>query len=69
MIVKKITKPIQLSINDTTKIDVKREMSFILSQKIIEDLFLLGEITLEEYYKITKKNLIIFKPYLYEIMP
>lgn len=58
----------ELDTKSTVKIDVKRDMSFILSQKIIEDLFLLGEITLEEYYEITKKNLIIFKPYLYEIM-
>ncbi|MBF0746342.1 hypothetical protein IR073_01440 [Gemella sp. 19428wG2_WT2a] len=58
-----------LKIKNKENINIKNELIYILSQKIIGDLFILGEISLKEYRKIGKENQKKFKPYLYKIMP
>ncbi|MBF0710679.1 MULTISPECIES: SHOCT domain-containing protein [unclassified Gemella] len=58
-----------LKIKNKENINIKNELIYILSQKIIGDLFILGEISLKEYRKIRKENQKKFKPYLYKIMP
>ena len=44
--------------------DLKAELNFYLSDKFIQDLFLLDEISLEEYRKIRRENIKKFKPIL-----
>ena len=51
-----------------TEIDLKSELNFYLSDKFIQDLFLLDEISLEEYRKIRRVNIKKFKPILSELM-
>ena len=51
-----------------TERDLKAELNFYLSDKIIQDLFLLDEISLEEYRKIRRENIKKFKPILSELM-
>ena len=48
--------------------DLKAELNFYLSDKFIQDLFLLDEISLEEYRKIRRENIKKFKPILSELM-
>ena len=48
--------------------DLKAELNFYLSDKFIQDLFLLDEISLEEYRKIRRVNIKKFKPILSELM-
>ena len=48
--------------------DLKAELNFYLSDKFIQDLFLLDEISLEEYWKIRRENIKKFKPILSELM-
>lgn len=48
--------------------DLKAELNFYLSDKIIRDLFLLDEISLEEYRDIRKENIHTFKPFLSELL-
>ena len=48
--------------------DLKAELSFYLSDKFIQDLFLLDEISLEEYRKIRRENIKKFKPILSELL-
>ena len=48
--------------------DLKAELNFYLSDKIIQDLFLLDEISLEEYRKIRRENIKKFRPILSELL-
>ena len=48
--------------------DLKAELNFYLSDKFIQDLFLLDEISLEEYRKITRENIKKFRPILSKLM-
>lgn len=47
-----------------TERDLKAELNFYLSDKFIQDLFLLDEISLEEYRKIRRENIKKFRPIL-----
>lgn len=51
-----------------TEMDLKAELNFYLSDKFIQDLFLLDEINLEEYRKIRRENIKKFRPILSELM-
>ena len=51
-----------------TERDLKAELNFYLSDKYIQDLFLLDEISLEEYRKIRRENIKKFRPILSELM-
>ena len=51
-----------------TEKDLKGELNFYLSDKFIQDLFLLDEISLEEYRKIRRENIKKFRPILSELM-
>lgn len=51
-----------------TERDLKAELNFYLSDKIIQDLFLLDKISLEEYRKIRRENIKKFRPILSELM-
>ena len=51
-----------------TERDLKAELNFYLSDKFIQGLFLLDEISIEEYRKIRKENIKKFRPILSELM-
>ena len=51
-----------------TERDLKAELNFYLSDKFIQGLFLLDEISLEEYRKIRRENIKKFRPILSELM-
>ena len=51
-----------------TEMDLKAELNFYLSDKFIQDLFLLDEISLEEYRKIRRENIKKFRPILSELL-
>ena len=51
-----------------TERDLKAELNFSLSDKFIQDLFLLDEISIEEYRKIRRENIKKFKPILSELL-
>lgn len=51
-----------------TEMDLKAELNFYLSDKFVQDLFLLDEISLEEYRKIRRENIKKFRPILSELM-
>ena len=51
-----------------TEMDLKGELNFYLSDKFIQDLFLLDEISLEEYRKIRRENIKKFRPILSELL-
>ena len=51
-----------------TERDLKAELNFYLSDKFIQDLFLLDEISLEEYRKIRRENIKKFRPILTELL-
>ena len=51
-----------------TERDLKAELNFYLSDKFIQDLFLLDEISLEEYRKIRRENIEKFRPILSELL-
>ena len=51
-----------------TERDLKAELNFYLSDKFIQDLFLLDEISLEEYRKIRIENIKKFRPILSELL-
>ena len=53
---------------DYTERDLKAELNFYLSDKFIQDLFLLDEISLEEYRKIRRENIKKFRPILSELL-
>ena len=47
-----------------TEMDLKAELNFYLSDKFIQDLFLIDEINLEEYREIRRENIKKFRPIL-----
>ena len=51
-----------------TEKDLEAELNFYLSDNFIQDLFLLDEISLEEYRKIRRENIKKFRPILSELM-
>ena len=51
-----------------TEMDLKAELNFYLSDKFIQDLFLLDEIRLEEYRKIRRENIKKFRHILSELL-
>ncbi|HER5337905.1 TPA: hypothetical protein VKX02_001440 [Streptococcus pyogenes] len=51
-----------------TDMDLKAELNFYLSDKFIHDLFLLDEISLEEYSKIRRENIKKLRPILSELL-
>ena len=51
-----------------TERNLKAELNFYLSDKFIQDLFLLDEISLEEYRKIRRENIKRFRPILSELL-
>ena len=51
-----------------TERDLKAELNFYLSDKFVQDLFLLDEISLEEYRKIRRENIKKFRPILSELL-
>ena len=51
-----------------TEKDLEAELNFYLSDNFIQDLFLLDEISLEEYRKIRRENIKKFKPILSELL-
>ena len=51
-----------------TDMDLKAEFNFYLSDKFIQDLFLLDGISLEEYRKIRREKIKKFKPILSELL-
>lgn len=51
-----------------TENNLKAELNFYLSDKFIQDLFLLDEISLEEYRKVRRENIKMFRPILSELM-
>ncbi|KGF10422.1 hypothetical protein HMPREF1633_09795 [Tissierellia bacterium S5-A11] len=59
---KEVVKP------EYTERDLKAELNFYLSDKFIQDLFLLDKISLEEYRKIRRENIKKFRPILSELM-
>ena len=48
--------------------DLKAELNLYLSDKFIQDLFLLDEISLEEYREIRRENIKKLKPILSELL-
>ena len=51
-----------------TEKDLEAELNFYLSDNFIQDLFLLDDISLEEYRKIRRENIKKFKPILSELL-
>lgn len=51
-----------------TERDLKAELNLYLSDNFVQDLFLLDEISLEEYRKIRRENIKKFKPILSELL-
>ena len=68
MKVKKLEGEKEVVRTEYTERDLKAELSFYLSDKFIQDLFLLDEISLEEYRKIRRENIKKFRPILSELL-
>ena len=68
MKVKKLEGEKEVIKTEYTERDLKAELNFYLSDKFIQDLFLLDEISLEEYRKIRRENIKKFRPILSELM-
>ncbi|MBS6721268.1 MAG: hypothetical protein KH219_08565 [Peptoniphilus harei] len=68
MKVKKLEAEKEVVRTEYTERDLKAELNFYLSDKFIQDLFLLDEISLEEYRKIRRENIKKFRPILSELM-
>lgn len=68
MKVKKLEGEKEVIKTEYTERDLKAELNFYLSDKIIQDFFLLDEISLEEYRKIRRENIKKFRPILSELM-
>ncbi|WP_018659238.1 SHOCT domain-containing protein [Allofustis seminis] len=64
MRVEKLNSKKEISPQGYTREELDSELDFFLSQKLIEELFLLGEISLEEYRKIRNENMKAFAPFL-----
>ena len=58
----------EVVMTEYTERDLKGELNFYLSDKFIQDLFLLDEISLEEYRKIRRENIKRFRPILSELL-
>ena len=68
MKVKKLEGEKEVVRTEYTERDLKAELNFYLSDKFIQDLFLLDEISLEEYRKIRRENIKKFRPILSELL-
>lgn len=68
MKVKKLEGEKEVVKTEYTEMDLKAELNFYLSDKFIQDLFLLDEISLEEYRKIRRENIKKFRPILSELL-
>lgn len=68
MKVKKLEGEKEVVKSEYTERDLKAELNFYLSDKFIQDFFLLDEISLEEYRKIRRENIKKFRPILSELM-
>ena len=68
MKVKKLEGEKEVLKTEYTERDLKAELNFYLSDKFIQDLFLLDEISLEEYRKIRRENIKRFRPILSELL-
>ncbi|MFQ8696870.1 MAG: SHOCT domain-containing protein [Peptoniphilus harei] len=68
MKVKKLECEKEVVKTEYTERDLKAELNFYLSDKFIQDLFLLDEISLEEYRKIRRENIKKFRPILSELL-
>ena len=68
MKVKKLESEKEVVKTEYTERDLKAELNFYLSDKFIQDLFLLDEISLEEYRKIRRENIKKFRPILSELL-
>ncbi|MDU1955759.1 MAG: SHOCT domain-containing protein [Peptoniphilus lacydonensis] len=68
MKVKKLEDEKEVIKTEYTERDLKAELNFYLSDKFVQDLFLLDEISLEEYRKIRRENIKKFKPILSELL-
>lgn len=68
MKVKKLECEKEVVKTEYTERDLKAELNFYLSDKFIQGLFLLDEISLEEYRKIRRENIKKFKPILSELL-
>lgn len=68
MKVKKLEGEKEVVKTEYTERDLKAELNFYLSDKIIQDLFLLDEISLEEYRKIRRENIKKLRPILSELL-
>ena len=68
MKVKKLEGEKEVIKTDYTERDLKAELNFYLSDKFIQDLFLLDEISLEEYRKIRRENIKKLRPILSELL-
>lgn len=68
MKVKKLECEKEVVKTEYTERDLKAELNFYLSDKFIQDIFLLDEISLEEYRKIRRENIKKFRPILSELL-
>ncbi len=68
MKVKKLEGEKEVVKTEYTERDLKAELNFYLSDKFVQDLFLLDEISLEEYRKIRRENIKKFRPILSELL-
>ena len=68
MKVKKLECEKEVVKTEYTERDFMAELNFYLSDKFIQDLFLLDEISLEEYRKIRRENIKKFRPILSELL-
>ena len=68
MKVKKLEGKKEVVRTEYTERDLKAELNFYLSDKFIQNLFLLDEISLEEYRKIRRENIKKFRPILSELL-
>lgn len=68
MRVKKLEGEKEVVRTEYTERDLKAELNLYLSDKFIQDLFLLDEISLEEYRKIRRENIKKFRPIFSELL-
>lgn len=68
MKVEKVEDRKEIQVKEYDEKDLNGELSFYLADKLVQDLFLLDEISLEEYRNIRRENIKKFKPILSELM-
>lgn len=68
MKVEKVVDRREIQLKEYGEKELKSELNFYLADKMIQDLFLLDEISLEEYRKIRRENIKKFKPILSELL-